>query len=127
MDSHASYDVSNINFPSCPLCKGAVPWETLLCPGKRSRKRPFKCEVCEITFARKKQLDKHKKSYHVENTDSQHCQICNKDFSVKNGLKYHNTLVHGGIKHVEKTATHHCEICIKDFSKSDTRSHKQQN
>jgi KRAB domain-containing zinc finger protein len=36
---------------------------------------------------------------------------------VKNGLKYHNTLVHGGIKHVENTATHHCEICNKDFSK----------
>ena len=61
-------------------------------------KKSFNCDLCEKAFASQKNLNRHIKNVHKENTAAHRCQICNKYFSKKHGLKIHTAIAHEEIK-----------------------------
>ena len=73
-------------------------------------KKPFKCDLCEVTFSNSSNLKRHVVSVH-DKKKSFECDICEVSFSHKSLLKKHVASVH------EKNKQFKCEICEKPFSK----------
>jgi KRAB domain-containing zinc finger protein len=55
--------------------------------------KPFKCDICGLTFARKQRLNKHKKCHEHVKCDVK-CDLCEKSFTTKKGLNRHKEYVH---------------------------------
>ena len=59
----------------------------------------FRCEICEVSFARESHLKRHISSVHEGNKE-QKCEECKKkNFAEKSKLKVHVISVHEGKKH----------------------------
>ena len=53
-----------------------------------TKEKPFKCEVCDMRFSQKGNLDKHTQMIHVGQT-KYNCAHCSKPFSKKYNLWVH--------------------------------------
>ena len=78
------------------------------------RKHPSKYDLYENSVTEKIGQNQHKKSAHEENNTTHHCQICNKDFSDKHGLKIHIAIVHEEIKPLQ-WGPFPCNFCGSTF------------
>ena len=80
----------------------------------------FNCQTCEKKFASKKNLRRHVRHIH-ENQTTHECGICEKKFTLKSNLRRH-------VRHVHETkAIHECDICNQKFtSKKILRRHVRQ-
>ena len=67
--------------------------------------KPFKCEICHITFSNKSHLSNHVESKHEGKKPSFKCSVCTKKFTTNGGLISHISLVH------ERKIPSRCEIC----------------
>ena len=74
---------------------------------RHTSQRPFKCEKCEMTFARKDKLKQHQ-AKHIDHPLYQCCQ-CGKGFYRKEHLKDHEISKHS------KQYPFSCEYCNKGF------------
>ena len=54
-------------------------------------KNPCKCDLCECTFARMNELNRHNNNVHGKYTANHYCQCCNEDWEP--GLKSLTTIV----------------------------------
>ncbi|KAK8382304.1 hypothetical protein O3P69_015324 [Scylla paramamosain] len=78
--------------------------------------KPFKCEVCSKSFAKKQYLTKHK--YRHREVKPHACDVCNKRFAQKFEVAVHK------IKHTGERP-HQCNVCGKPFrSKVNLLHHK---
>lgn len=78
--------------------------------------KPFKCEVCNKSFAKKQYLTKHK--YRHREVKPHACDVCNKRFAQKFEVAVHK------IKHTGERP-HQCNVCGKPFrSKVNLLHHK---
>ncbi|XP_063234889.1 zinc finger protein 73-like isoform X2 [Bacillus rossius redtenbacheri] len=68
--------------------------------------RPFKCEVCNKSFARKHNFQRHKR---VHTGERRKCEFCSKSFSSETDLIVHNR-THTGERSFK------CELCGKSLS-----------
>lgn len=73
----------------------------------------YKCNTCQRCFKRQRQLDNHIKSVHMKLRDL-HCEHCEATFSDPINLKKH-LLCHTGAKDFS------CQICGKQFSRVENR------
>ena len=78
------------------------------------RKHPSKYDLYENFVKENIGQNQHKKSAHEENNTTHHCQICNKDFSDKHGLKIHIAIVHEEIKPLQ-WGPFPCNFCGSTF------------
>ena len=75
----------------------------------------FKCQTCEKKFASKRNLRRHVRRIH-ENQTMHECGICEKKYTLQENLRRH-------IRHIHtKEAMHNCGICHKKFAR---KIHKQ--
>ena len=74
----------------------------------------FKCQTCEKKFASKKNLRRHVRHIH-ENQTIHECGICEKKFTLKTNLRQHVRHVH------EKKKNHECGICKKKFARKSNK------
>ncbi len=82
----------------------------------QKEERPFKCEMCYMTFSQSDSLTRHKTIHFVKQF---RCDTCGKSFSQKNILTMHKR-IHTGEK------PYSCGICEKAFIKSnDLVRHKR--
>ncbi|CAH1268836.1 ZNF845 [Branchiostoma lanceolatum] len=72
--------------------------------------RPFKCDKCDRTFYRKKQLDWHVFS-HDKDLSPHQCDSCGKKFVCARTLREHIDAIH------KKIRPYSCSYCSKSFSK----------
>merc|ERR1719259_410957 len=82
---------------------------------KHTKEKPFQCEYCSSSFARKGQLDNHV----VVHTGEQrfHCKLCPKKFATNDRLKVHMR-THTGEKPFQ------CHLCSAMFlAKSNMNAH----
>ncbi|XP_050688675.1 zinc finger protein 729-like isoform X2 [Eriocheir sinensis] len=78
--------------------------------------KPFKCDVCSKSFAKKQYLTKHK--YRHREVKPHACDVCNKRFAQKFEVAVHK------IKHTGERP-HQCNVCGKPFrSKVNLLHHK---
>ncbi|XP_055603271.1 zinc finger protein 454-like isoform X2 [Uranotaenia lowii] len=77
---------------------------------QHAKTNSFKCNVCDLIFARKNTMTNHMNIHTKEKTYT--CTICEKVFYVESYLKKHVATVH------EKTRRT-CEYCSRDFSKKE--------
>ncbi|XP_068202334.1 zinc finger protein Xfin-like [Palaemon carinicauda] len=83
---------------------------------ERVIEKPFKCEVCTKSFAKKQYLTKHK--YRHREVKPHPCDICGKRFAQKFEVAVHK------IKHTGERP-YQCDICRKPFrSKVNLLNHK---
>ena len=80
------------------------------------RKHPSKYDLYENLVTEKNGLKQQQKKYvhEQQNTATHHCQICNKDFSDKHGLKIHIAIVHEEIKPLQ-WGPFPCNFCGSTF------------
>lgn len=79
--------------------------------------RPFRCNVCEMSFGRKGILKKHIQMVH-EHSRKFECDTCKVSFGLKSDLKRHVQSVH------QKKRPFVCEVCSASFGrKSDLKRH----
>ena len=64
--------------------------------------KPFKCNLCDKSFASKTMLNNHIASTHEEKKPYR-CDICDKSFKTKSNMKTHYTSVHEGKKTFHST------------------------
>lgn len=82
--------------------------------------RPHKCEMCTAAYGSKDSLENHMKSKHEEIRIK--CSRCEKTFTPKPGLAYHQAVVHD--KNLNKPFQ--CNLCDKKFEKdSQLTNHTQ--
>ncbi|XP_078606920.1 uncharacterized protein LOC144879392 [Branchiostoma floridae x Branchiostoma japonicum] len=72
--------------------------------------RPFKCDKCDRSFYRKKQLDWHIFS-HDKDLSPHQCDSCGKKFVCARTLREHINAIH------KKIRPYSCSFCSKSFSK----------
>ncbi|XP_019640153.1 PREDICTED: zinc finger protein 628-like isoform X1 [Branchiostoma belcheri] len=72
--------------------------------------RPFKCDKCDRSFYRKKQLDWHVFSHNKDLSPHQ-CDSCGKKFVCARTLREHVDAIH------KKIRPYSCSYCSKSFSK----------
>lgn len=79
--------------------------------------RPFRCNVCEMSFGRKGVLKKHVQMVH-EHSRKFECETCKISFGLKSDLKRHVQSVH------QKKRPFVCEVCSASFGRrSDLKRH----
>ena len=71
-------------------------------------KKPFKCEICDFSFALKQSLKTHIGSFH-EGNKLYKCEMCDNSFAQKSHLRKHVSSVHDGKKPWK------CDICETRF------------
>ena len=92
-------------------------------------KKPFKCEICNLSFATKISKFCHETNVHIEKHLSREgkvhteekfkCETCDKVFTARRSLRDHKVSVHDGKKRFK------CEICNLNFAYRRTlRAHK---
>ena len=75
----------------------------------RQNQIPLKCEICDKEFKSKNGLKYHFNITH--NFEKKHqCNICQKDFNIPSQLKSHLKIVHANKK------DHKCDSCQNSFS-----------
>ena len=81
----------------------------------------FKCEVCNLTFKYKKNLNAHVKTKHLENSRHFECEECPSKFKDRRNLMNHIR-----VKHKPDRPEHVCSVCGKVFQeKSNMRKHEK--
>jgi KRAB domain-containing zinc finger protein len=79
--------------------------------------KPFKCDLCNYSAFRHKDLRGHIECVH-ENLKQHQCKICQKSFGLKNALKTHNERVHKNQKPFK------CDFCdYSAFQHAQVRKH----
>ena len=73
-------------------------------------KKPFKCEFCDLSFARKAVLDNHTAAVH-EQRKPFICNIFSKSFKLKGKLTRHTSEVH------ERKTSLQCRICDRSYTR----------
>ena len=73
------------------------------------RKKPFKCNICDASFAVKGNLKKHLASVH-EGKKPFTCNFCDTSFREKGSLKKHTASVH------ERKKPFKCSVCDTSFA-----------
>ena len=71
----------------------------------------YQCETCPNAFNTKQLLSQHVK-LHDSKREVNKCNICNKEFATKSGLRKHDISHH-------KVVTFHCDYCAKTFSRDE--------
>ena len=79
--------------------------------GVHENQETFSCDKCDKIFNRQKSLLRHKDIRHNENPQKHECSICGNIFTHKEHLRKHELCVH-------VDATHECQICQKKFKDS---------
>ena len=73
---------------------------------RQQKRNPFKCEICDKEFKNKNGLRSHFNGVHNLMKDFQ-CNICQKVFTFENKLAKHMKIVH------ENEKRHKCDTCSK--------------
>ena len=74
--------------------------------------KPFKCDYCDKTFARKESLKDHLSTHGMGRTYN--CDLCEKVFNNRDSIILHKKKYHTGNK------SHWCTECGKGFYKSQS-------
>ena len=76
------------------------------------KKRPFKCDICNMEFTRKFHLKNHIRCVHEKKKliKPYKCEICAKAFVAPSDLKLHHAVVHEGKKPFS------CKECEENFA-----------
>ncbi|XP_050086766.1 zinc finger protein 850-like [Anopheles aquasalis] len=98
----------------CAICGIKKPSRSAMLDHERSHtgERPYRCELCDKTFASLSCLRSHQKCHVPREYE---CSTCNEQFARLENLKRHFRLKHG-------EATFKCEICAKMFKTRDKLS-----
>ena len=84
--------------------------------GKRRHANSIRCGKCDLTFATRKEYDRH----HHKNHPSEHvCSTCGKKFPRQSFLSRHVNAVHRGLKPFV------CSFCDKCFGQSSANRHER--
>ena len=96
--------------PLCQHLKAAHDGET--------QASPFRCELCLVTFGKKKVFERHIQIFHP--TELHECKDCQKRFNGKGHLAEHVKAAH------PKEKRHVCKLCLTTFfSRSALKAHKK--
>jgi len=96
--------------PLCQHLKAAHDGET--------QAPPFRCELCLVTFGKKKVFERHIQIFHP--TELHECKDCQKRFNGKGHLAEHVKAAH------PKEKRHVCKLCLTTFfSRSALKAHKK--
>ena len=118
---HKSLDESHL----CHLCPAKYKSKWTLQQHMEEiheKKSDVRCKICNKTFARKNQLNRHMVSHGVDKSKRLDCPECGKSFWFPYNLQRHIQSMHG--PHEER---YHCSYCGKGFNlKSGMVTHVQQ-
>ena len=83
--------------------------------GVHLKKKPYKCTMCDLSFARNGHLKRHKEAVHL-GLRPYKCPKCNLSFVRKSHLDCHYNAIHATVKPYE------CGLCSKKFPKKCQRN-----
>jgi len=142
---HKSADAEREPKVPCDICGKVMKEESLKVHLKLHEEKTLQCDVCELKFIHKGDLNRHRKEHfkqvtpcpickkdvkqlrdhiyrmHSGEKKRESCDMCDQTFALKSGLKRHINSVHYNIKDFE------CDLCsFKTNSASNLRAHKTQ-
>ncbi|XP_047454333.1 zinc finger protein 1035 [Mugil cephalus] len=109
-------DVTGEDFFNCPVCSMQFSSKSGLLDHQNTQHpsgRPFSCDFCGKTFAKKKYLREHERRHRLKETANNDfkCSHCRARFSTSPDLSLHMRL------HAEKeVGEYRCDMCYKSFS-----------
>lgn len=110
--------MSNTSRPyKCDLCESSFAQRSNLMSHKRAthfNDKRYKCDTCDRSFKRRRLLEYHKKATHTGERPYK-CDVCNSTFVYPEHFKKH-VRIHSGIKPFL------CEVCGKAFNSRDNRN-----
>lgn len=101
---------------SCPICDQLLTSEMAVNRHMRSIHKieetpmKFKCNICNVEFARTQDLNRHANDVHEKRTSFK-CTQCQKEFAQKDALSRHLKGVHEKIKNFK------CTQCHQEFAR----------
>ena len=120
---HLRQHIENVHKThQCEFCAKKFSRREPLCEHLRAAHNvvilPFRCELCSVTFGKKKVFDRHIQIFHP--TELHECKDCQKRFNERDHLAQHIKAAH------PKDRSHACKHCLTTFSsKSALKAHKK--
>jgi len=122
-EEHLDQHIENVHTThQCEFCAKKFSRREPLCEHLRAAHNvvilPFRCELCSVTFGKKKVFDRHIQIFHP--TELHECKDCQKRFNERDHLAQHIKAAH------PKERSHACKHCLTTFSsKSALKAHKK--